>query len=328
MRIGDLVIDPPVMLAPMAGVSNRAFRAIARSQGAGLCITEMVNANALTHGSAKSYWLMELDPGEYPVGIQIAGSDPIAMAEAAKEAERHNAQLIDINMGCPVAKVVKNGDGSALLKDIERATEVAARVVDAVNLPVTVKIRAGWDADSITGPDLAERLERVGVRALAVHARTREDQYMRPANWSYISMVKQRVGIPVIGNGDVETPEDAVRMLQETGADAVMIGRASFGDPWIFSRVAHYMETGQHLPPPTAEQRSILAREHLDRMVAIKGEKVAIPEMRKQLSWYLKGTPQSSRYRAECNKLSSHREAQALVDDWLAHAQYEAPSWT
>lgn len=328
MRIGDLVIDPPVMLAPMAGVSNRAFRAIARSQGAGLCITEMVNANALTHGSAKSYWLMELDPGEYPVGIQIAGSDPIAMAEAAKEAERHNAQLIDINMGCPVAKVVKNGDGSALLKDIERATEVAARVVDAVNLPVTVKIRAGWDADSITGPDLAERLERVGVRALAVHARTREDQYMRPANWSYISMVKQRVGIPVIGNGDVETPEDAVRMLQKTGADAVMIGRASFGDPWIFSRVAHYMETGQHLPPPTAEQRSILAREHLDRMVAIKGEKVAIPEMRKQLSWYLKGTPQSSRYRAECNKLSSHREAQALVDDWLAHAQYEAPSWT
>ncbi len=328
MRIGDLVIDPPVMLAPMAGVSNRAFRAIARSQGAGLCITEMVNANALTHGSAKSYWLMELDPGEYPVGIQIAGSDPIAMAEAAKAAERHNAQLIDINMGCPVAKVVKNGDGSALLKDIERATEVAARVVDAVNLPVTVKIRAGWDADSITGPDLAERLERVGVRALAVHARTREDQYMRPANWSYISMVKQRVGIPVIGNGDVETPEDAVRMLQETGADAVMIGRASFGDPWIFSRVAHYMETGQHLPPPTAEQRSILAREHLDRMVAIKGEKVAIPEMRKQLSWYLKGTPQSSRYRAECNKLSSHREAQALVDDWLAHAQYEAPSWT
>lgn len=328
MRIGDLVIDPPVMLAPMAGVSNRAFRAIARSQGAGLCITEMVNANALTHGSAKSYWLMELDPGEYPVGIQIAGSDPIAMAEAAKEAERHNAQLIDINMGCPVAKVVKNGDGSALLKDIERATEVAARVVDAVNLPVTVKIRAGWDADSITGPDLAERLERVGVRALAVHARTREDQYMRPANWSYISMVKQRVGIPVIGNGDVETPEDAVRMLQETGADAVMIGRASFGDPWIFSRVAHYMETGQHLPPPTAEQRSILAREHLDRMVAIKGEKVAIPEMRKQLSWYLKGTPQSSRYRAECNKLSSHRQAQALVDDWLAHAQYEAPSWT
>lgn len=328
MRIGDLVIDPPVMLAPMAGVSNRAFRAIARSQGAGLCITEMVNANALTHGSAKSYWLMELDPGEYPVGIQIAGSDPIAMAEAAKEAERHNAQLIDINMGCPVAKVVKNGDGSALLKDIERATEVAARVVDAVNLPVTVKIRAGWDADSITGPDLAERLERVGVRALAVHARTREDQYMRPANWSYISMVKQRVGIPVIGNGDVETPEDAVRMLKETGADAVMIGRASFGDPWIFSRVAHYMQTGQHLPPPTAEQRSILAREHLDRMVAIKGEKVAIPEMRKQLSWYLKGTPQSSRYRAECNKLSSHREAQALVDDWLAHAQYEAPSWT
>lgn len=328
MRIGEVVIDPPVMLAPMAGVSNRAFRAIARSQGAGLCITEMVNANALTHGSAKSYWLMELDPGEYPVGIQIAGSDPVAMAEAAKEAERHNAQLIDINMGCPVAKVVKNGDGSALLKDIERATEVAARVVDAVNLPVTVKIRAGWDADSITGPDLAERLERVGVQAVAVHARTREDQYMRPANWSYISMVKQRVGIPVIGNGDVETPEDAVRMLQETGADAVMIGRASFGDPWIFSRVAHYMETGQHLPPPTAEQRSILACEHLDRMVAIKGEKVAIPEMRKQLSWYLKGTPQSSRYRAECNKLTSHREALALVDDWLAHAQYEAPSWT
>lgn len=328
MRIGDLVIDPPVMLAPMAGVSNRAFRAIARSQGAGLCITEMINANALLHQSAKSYWLMELDPGEYPVGIQIAGSDPKAMALAAKEAEGHGAQLVDINMGCPVSKVVKNGDGSALLKDLDRATEVAARVVEAVHLPVTVKIRAGWDNESITAPDLAACLEQVGVKALAIHARTRADQYMRPANWSYIKMVKSRVSIPVIGNGDVETPEDAISMLQQTGADAVMIGRASFGDPWIFRRVTHFMRTGEHLPPPTAEERSTLAREHLDRMVAIKGEKVAIPEMRKQLSWYLKGTPQSSRYRAECNKLTSHRQAHELVDDWLAGARYEPPSWT
>lgn len=327
MRIGNLLIDPPVMLAPMAGVSNRAFRAIARSQGAGLCITEMVNANALLHQSAKSFWLMELDPGEYPVGIQLAGSDPAAMAEAAREAAGHNAQIIDINMGCPVSKVVKNGDGSALLKDLDRATEVARRVVDAVDLPVTVKIRAGWDDASITAPDLAERLQQVGVRAVAIHARTRADQYMRPANWSYIKMVKERVSIPVIGNGDVETPEDAVRMLSETGADAVMIGRASFGDPWIFRRVAQYMRTGQHLPPPTADERSGLAREHLDRMVAIKGESVAIPEMRKQLGWYLKGTPGSSQYRAQCNRLTTHREAHALVDDWLAHARDEAPSW-
>ncbi len=328
MRIGGLMINPPVMLAPMAGVSNRAFRAIARSQGAGLCITEMVNANALLHQSAKSYWLMELDPGEYPVGIQIAGSDPAAMAMAAREAEQHDAQLVDINMGCPVSKVVKNGDGSALLKDLDRATAVAESVVEAVNLPVTVKIRAGWDSDSITAPELAERLQAVGVSAIAIHARTRADQYMRPANWSYIKMVKERVSIPVIGNGDVQTPEDAVRLLAETGADGVMIGRASFGDPWIFRRVTHYMQTGEHLSPPSAEERSLLAREHLDRMVDIKGEKVAISEMRKQLSWYLKGTVRSSHYRAECNKLTSHQAAHQLVDDWLVYARDEAPSWT
>lgn len=186
MQIGSITIDPPVLLAPMAGVSNRAFRAIARSQGATLCTTEMVNANALLHHSAKSYWLMELDPGETPVGIQIAGSDPDVMAAAAREAEAHGADLIDINMGCPVPKVVKNGDGSALLTDEDRAVAVVEAVVQAVTIPVTVKMRAGWDHDSITAPALAEQFERVGVKAVAVHARTRSDQYVRPANWDFI----------------------------------------------------------------------------------------------------------------------------------------------
>lgn len=327
MKIGGMVIDPPILLAPMAGVSNRAFRAISRSQGASLCTTEMVNANALAHKSAKSYWLMELDPGETPVGIQIAGSEPDLMAEAAIEAERHGADLVDINMGCPVSKVVKNGDGSALLNDEDRAVSVVEAVVKAVKIPVTVKMRAGWDHDSITAPDLAARFEEVGAQAIALHARTRSDQYLRPANWDFIRQVRERIAIPLIGNGDVETPEDALRMLDTTGADAVMIGRASFGDPWIFRRVTHYLEHGEHLPPPTAEERASMALWHLERMVDIKGEKVAIPEMRKQLAWYLKGTPGSADYRKRTQTLVTKAEAVALVEEWVDHARNEELTW-
>lgn len=327
MRIGDLVIDPPILLAPMAGVSNRAFRAISRSQGATLCTTEMVNANALAHKSAKSYWLMELDPGETPVGIQIAGSDPDLMAQAAIEAEAQGADVVDINMGCPVGKVVKNGDGSALLNDEDRAVQVVQAVVQSVKVPVTVKMRAGWDHESITAPQLAPLFEKVGAQAIALHARTRSDQYLRPANWDFIRQVRERISIPLIGNGDVNTPEDALRMLESTGADAVMIGRASFGDPWIFRRVTHYLTTGQHLPPPTAEERAHMARWHLDRMVDIKGEAVAIPEMRKQLAWYLKGTPGSAEYRKRTQTLKTKAEALALVEEWLDHARHEELTW-
>lgn len=328
MKIGEIVIDPPILLAPMAGVSNRAFRAISRSQGASLCTTEMVNANALAHKSAKSYWLMELDPGETPVGIQIAGSDPELMAQAAQEAEQHGADLVDINMGCPVKKVVNNGDGSALLNNEDAAVQVVRAVVDAVRIPVTVKMRAGWDHDSITAPQLAEQFEKVGAQAIALHARTRSDQYARPANWGFIRQVRERISVPLIGNGDVETPEDAARMLETTGADAVMVGRASFGDPWIFRRISHYLMTGEHLPPPDAYERARMALWHLDRMVEIKGEAVAIPEMRKQLAWYLKGTPGSAEYRKRTQTLKLKSEAQALVDEWLDHARDEELSWT
>ncbi|PSR21298.1 MAG: tRNA dihydrouridine synthase DusB [Sulfobacillus acidophilus] len=328
MKIGDIVIDPPILLAPMAGVSNRAFRAIARSQGATLCTTEMINAKALAYHSAKSTWLMELDPGETPVGIQIAGSDPDLMAQAAREAERHGADVVDINMGCPVRKVVNNGDGSALLNDEEAAVRVVKAVVEAVSVPVTVKMRAGWDHDAITAPRLAERFEAVGVQAIALHARTRSDQYVRPADWRFIRQVRERIAIPLIGNGDVQTPEDAARMLETTGADAVMVGRASFGDPWIFRRIAHYLQTGQELPPPTARDRAQMGLWHLERMVTIKGEAVAIPEMRKQLGWYLKGTPRSAEYRRRAQTLRTKDEAQALVEEWLDHARNEELSWT
>jgi nifR3 family TIM-barrel protein len=328
MRIGDIVVDPPVLLAPMAGVSNRAFRAIARSQGASLCTTEMVSATALAHKSAKSYWLMELDPGESPVGIQIAGNDPEIMAEAAREAEQHGADLVDINMGCPVNKVVKNGDGSALLKDEDAAVRVVEAVVAAVRVPVTVKMRAGWDHDSITAPRLAERFERAGVKAIALHARTRSDQYLRPANWDFIRQVRERISIPLIGNGDVNTPEDARRMLETTGADAVMVGRAAFGDPWIFRRIAYFFEHGEHLPPPSAQERGNMALWHLARMVEIKGEAVAIPEMRKQLAWYLKGTPGSREFRMRCQQLKTRAEAEALVAEWLDHACDEELTWS
>lgn len=328
MKIGDIVIDPPILLAPMAGVSNRAFRAISRSQGASLCTTEMVNANALAHKSAKSYWLMELDPGETPVGIQIAGSDPELMAAAAREAESHGADLVDINMGCPVKKVVQSGDGSALLNDEQVAVSVVKAVVNAVKIPVTVKMRAGWDHNSITAPNLAERFEAAGVKAIALHARTRSDQYVAPADWEFIRQVRERIAIPLIGNGDVHTPEDAARMLETTGADAVMIGRASFGDPWIFRRITHFLATGTHLPPPDARERAHMALWHLERMVEIKGETVAIPEMRKQLAWYLKGTPGSGEFRKRTQTLTLKDEALALVQEWLDHAHDKELTWT
>lgn len=312
----------------MAGVSNRAFRAISRSQGASLCTTEMVNANALAHRSAKSYWLMELDPGETPVGIQIAGSDPDLMAEAAIQAEQHGADLVDINMGCPVKKVVQNGDGSALLNDEDRAVAVVKAVVESVAIPVSVKMRAGWDHASITAPRLAERFEQVGAQAIALHARTRSDQYVGPANWEYIRQVRERISIPLIGNGDVDTAEDAARMMETTGADAVMVGRASLGDPWIFRRIAHFWNTGQQLPPPDAQERARMALWHLDRMVEIKGEPVAIPEMRKQLAWYLKGTAGSAEFRKRTQTLTRKADAIALVQEWLEHARDQELTWT
>ncbi|PSR28057.1 MAG: tRNA dihydrouridine synthase DusB [Sulfobacillus thermosulfidooxidans] len=327
MQIGTMTIDPPVLLAPMAGVSNRAYRAIARKQGATLCITEMVNANALLHKSAKSFWLMEMDPGESPVGIQIAGSDPELMAEAARQAEQQGCDLIDINMGCPAPKVVKNGDGSALLNDAATAVAVVREVVSAVHIPVTVKMRAGWDHNTITAPSLAEEFERVGAKAIAIHARTRDDLYVRPANWDFIRQVKERVSIPVIGNGDIRTPEDAVRMMELTGADGVMIGRASFGDPWIFKRITEFVRTGHHLEPPSAVERAEMALYHVRRMVEIKGESVGIREMRKQLTWYLHGTPGSSAYRNRCYALNTLEDAENLINEWLDHARNEDLSW-
>ncbi len=328
MNIGNLAIDPPVLLAPMAGVSNRVFRAISRSQGATLCTTEMVNANALAHKSAKSYWLMELDPNETPVGIQIAGSDPDIMAAAAWEAERHGADLVDINMGCPVKKVVQNGDGSALLNDEALAVRIVKAVVQAVKIPVTVKMRAGWDHNSITAPYLAEKFQEVGVKAIGLHARTRSDQYVGPANWEYINQVRERLTIPLIGNGDVKTPEDARRMLESTGADAVMIGRASFGDPWIFRRIAHFLATGDNLPAPDADERAKMALWHLNRMVEIKGEAVAIAEMRKQLAWYLKGTPDSGEFRRRAQTLTTKVQAESLVSEWKHHARDRELTWS
>ncbi|MBX5467011.1 MAG: tRNA dihydrouridine synthase DusB [Firmicutes bacterium] len=329
MQIGTLTIDPPVLLAPMAGVSNRAYRLIARRQGAGLCVTEMVNANALLHQSRKSASMMDLDPEEAPVGVQIAGSDPETMAEAARMAEAAGADLVDINMGCPVRKVVANGDGSALLTRADVAEAVVEAVVKAVRIPVTVKMRAGWDASSITAPQLAERFVALGVQAIAIHARTRADFYQRPANWDYIRQVKARVGdaVPVIGNGDVDGPQAAARMMEETGCDAVMIGRASFGDPWIFRRVVHYWRTGRELEPPSAEERAAMALAHLERLVELKGEFVAVREMRKQLGWYLKGVEGSARFRAFATALETASEARELVAAWLRHARGRAMAW-
>jgi tRNA-dihydrouridine synthase B len=299
LRIGSLAVDRALLLAPMEDVSTSPFRVLCRRYGADIVYTEFVSSDALARGSSKSIAKIRIDPDEHPVGVQLFGEDVDAMAEAARVAEASGPDLVDINIGCPVRKVVCKGAGAALLRDLDLAERIARAIVKAVKLPVTAKARLGWDRGDIRIVELARRLEAAGVAALTIHARTRVQAYHGAAEWSWIATARSAVGIPIVGNGDVLTPEDARRMFDETGCAGVMIGRGAIGNPWIFRDVKHYLATGRPPERPTLDERVGVLLSQLDASVAEKGERGGVIEMRRQYAPYLKGLPGAARVRAE-----------------------------
>lgn len=317
-NIGPIQLEHPVVMAPMAGVTDLPYRLIAREQGAALVYSELVSAKGICYGSNRTLKLLETDEAERPVGLQIFGGEADVMVEAARHVQKFGPDLLDINMGCPVPKITKNDEGCALMLDPERAGRLVRRVVEAVDLPVTVKIRKGWDDAHVTAPQVARELEKAGVAAIAIHGRTREDFYAGRADWDIIREVKQAVDIPVIGNGDVASPEDAVRMLEHTGVDAVMIGRACLGDPWIFRRVTHFLDTGEVLPMPSPREKLEMAIRHLKMAVEFKGEVRAVREMRKPIAWYLKGVPGSNRVKQQVQRLIDATLVAEVLQEFLA----------
>lgn len=318
MNIGKVKIENNVFLAPMAGVTDMVFRLICKSFGCGLLYTEMVSAKGLYYKSENTKSLMEIDPRERPVAIQIFGSEPEIMAYAAARAEENGADIIDINMGCPTPKIVNNGDGSALMKNPKLAGEIIGAVVKQVNTPVTVKIRKGWDENSINAVELGLIAEEEGAAAIAVHGRTREQFYSGKADWNIIKKVKQALSIPVIGNGDVYSPEDAKRMVEETGCDAVLIGRGAQGNPWIFKRTVEYLKNGFITEEPTPREKIEMLIFHLNMQIQHKGEQVGIREMRKHASWYLKGLPGSCDIKNKIFTMTEKHEIENLLNSYLA----------
>ena len=307
MKIGNVELKTKVALAPMAGVSDLAFRAVCRELSGCYTVSEMVSAKALCYGDKKTPNLLKLGEGEHPAAVQIFGSDPPFMEKGAALAlERSGADIIDINMGCPVPKVAQNGDGSALMRDPERAQEIARAVVrGAAGVPVTVKFRLGWDKGSINCVEFAKRMEDAGVSAVAVHGRTRTQMYSGTANWDWIREVKQAVSIPVIANGDVFSPRDAVRILSYTGADMAMVGRGAFGNPWLLQQCAAAIE-GRDIPPlPPLSERCDVAVRQFELALEHKGEKIACLEMRKHYAWYLKGVPYASYWKEQICKMET-----------------------
>ena len=303
--IAGVTMDSPFVLAPLAGVSDSPFRRLAREQGASAVYTEMVSSDGLVRGSEATMEYCAFDPSERPIGIQLFGSDPATMADAARVLSdlppERRPDLIDINMGCPVRKVVNRCAGAALLQDVPRIASIVEAMSAATDLPVTAKVRLGWDGNSRNVVEVCRVLEAAGAKAVAIHARTRAEKFEGHAHWDMIGEAKAAIGIPVIGNGDVRTPEDAVRMLRITGCDGVMLGRAAFGDPWVFRRIRALLEHGTELPPPTAAERLEAGIRHLGMMVEAVGPDQAAREMRKHVAWYVKGLPNSHRVREQIN---------------------------
>ena len=304
MNIGNVSLDNRVFLCPMAGVTDLPFRLICKQKGCGMLYTEMINAKALCYNDENTKKMTKIEDEEHPIAIQIFGSEPEYMGRAAEILNSHPNEILDINMGCPAPKVIKNGDGSALMKNPKLAEEVMRAVVENSTKPVTLKIRKGWDDNSVNAVEIAKIAEQAGISAVAIHGRTREQYYSGKADWDIIKEIKDSISIPVIGNGDVFEIEDAINMLEKTNCDAIMIGRGAQGNPWIFNRINHYMQTGEILAKPTAEEKISTAIEHMKLAVAEHGEYVAVREMRKHIGWYIKGLKNSARYRDEINKLT------------------------
>lgn len=318
MYIGNVKLDNNVVLAPMAGVNNKAFRIIARNFGTGLITTEMISDKAIIQKNAYTLKMLEVEDKERPVSMQIFGADKISLVEAAIIIDtQSDADIIDINMGCPVPKVTKNGGGAKWLLEPKRIEDTIKEIVKAVKKPVTVKMRIGWDNQHIFAIENAKAMECAGCSAIAIHGRTKEQMYSGKANWNIIRDVKESVNIPVIGNGDIMSPQDAKLMINQTGVDAVMIGRAALGNPWILYRTVKYLTTGELMPEPTPIDKLNIALEHMDRLIEIKGEVIGVKEMRKHAGWYLKGMPQSAKIRDALNNTDNKNEMRRILTEYI-----------
>ena len=312
-KIGDVQIDNPFVLAPMAGVTDLPFRKLCKEQGAGLICMEMVSAKAISFHNKNTEALMEIDKCENPVSMQLFGSEPELMARVAAEIEERPFDILDINMGCPVPKVVNNGEGSALLKNPELIVKIVKSVSSAIKKPLTVKVRIGFENEPVDIVDIAKRVEDAGAAAIAVHGRTRQQYYSGTADWDAIRRVKEAVSIPVIGNGDVDSLEKAEALIKETGCDGVMIGRAVRGNPWLFRELNHYFETGEKLSRPSVEEVREMILRHARMQIDLKGEFTGIREMRKHVAWYTAGMRHSAALRRETNLVSSYEELEKLL---------------
>ncbi len=313
LTIGNVTLENNMILAPMAGVTDLPFRLLCKEQGAGLVCMEMVSAKAILYKNKNTEALMEIHPKEVPASLQLFGSDPKIISEMAKQIEERPFSILDLNMGCPVPKVVSNGEGSALMKNPKLAAEIVAQTAKAIQKPVTVKIRIGFDKDHLNAVEMAKRMEEAGAAAIAVHGRTREQFYAGEADWEMIARVKEAVSIPVIGNGDVVDGKSAEAMLEQTGCDGIMIGRASRGNPWIFREIEAYLRDGTVLPPPSKEERKEMMLRHSKLQFACKGEYTGVREMRKHISWYSAGMHGSARLRQQINAVEDFAALEELV---------------